>query len=233
MRTSSSTDGDGNVLAVEDLSRSSLRINGGFFVLKRDVVDWIEPGDELVEETFARLIAAREVVAYPTRGSSARWTRSRIVSASSTCTNRVRRPGGGSRRPSTACRSPLGSLIGLSPTEPLRRVLVVGCHADDIEIGCGGTLLTLTRTQPGLEVDWVVLAARGDRGGGSARERRSVPRRRGRVHVEVHGFRDGFLPYVGAEVKEVFEGLKGRIDPTSCSRTPTTTSTRITGSPAS
>jgi glucose-1-phosphate cytidylyltransferase len=63
-----STDGDGNVLAVEDLSRSSLRINGGFFVLKREIVDWIQPGDELVEETFERLIAARELVAYPYEG---------------------------------------------------------------------------------------------------------------------------------------------------------------------
>ena len=61
-------DADGNVLAVEDLSRSDVRINGGFFVLKREVVDLIEPGDELVEETFARLIAERELIAYPYDG---------------------------------------------------------------------------------------------------------------------------------------------------------------------
>jgi glucose-1-phosphate cytidylyltransferase len=59
-----STDEAGNVLAVKDLSSSSLRINGGFFVLKREVVDWIQPGDEFVEETFERLIAAGELVAY-------------------------------------------------------------------------------------------------------------------------------------------------------------------------
>jgi glucose-1-phosphate cytidylyltransferase len=57
-------DADDNVLAVEELSRSDVRINGGFFVLKREVVDLIEPGDELVEETFARLIAERELTAY-------------------------------------------------------------------------------------------------------------------------------------------------------------------------
>jgi glucose-1-phosphate cytidylyltransferase len=61
-------DADGNVLGVEDLSRSDVRINGGFFVLKREVVDLIEPGDELVEETFARLIAERELIAYPYDG---------------------------------------------------------------------------------------------------------------------------------------------------------------------
>jgi glucose-1-phosphate cytidylyltransferase len=63
-----SADEEGNVLAVEDMSRSDLRINGGFFVLKREIMDLIEPGDELVEETFARLIAERELVAYPYEG---------------------------------------------------------------------------------------------------------------------------------------------------------------------
>jgi glucose-1-phosphate cytidylyltransferase len=61
-------DADGNVLAVEDMSNSDVRINGGFFVLRREVIDLIEPGDELVEETFARLIERREVVAYPYEG---------------------------------------------------------------------------------------------------------------------------------------------------------------------
>jgi glucose-1-phosphate cytidylyltransferase len=63
-----STDPDGNVLAVEDMSRSDLRINGGFFVLRREILDLIEPGHDLVEETFAHLIAQRELVAYPYEG---------------------------------------------------------------------------------------------------------------------------------------------------------------------
>jgi glucose-1-phosphate cytidylyltransferase len=63
-----SADEDGNVLAVVDMSRSHLRINGGFFVLKREIMDLIEPGDELVEETFARLIADGDLVAYPYEG---------------------------------------------------------------------------------------------------------------------------------------------------------------------
>jgi glucose-1-phosphate cytidylyltransferase len=46
----------GTVLRVEDMSRSDVRINGGYFVCRRDLLDWIEPGDELVEETFAKLI---------------------------------------------------------------------------------------------------------------------------------------------------------------------------------
>ena len=45
----------------------------------------------------------------------------------------------------------------------VERVLAIGCHADDIEIGCGGTLLALTRSRPALHVTWVVLAASGAR----------------------------------------------------------------------
>jgi glucose-1-phosphate cytidylyltransferase len=58
------TDANGTVVSVADMSTSSVRINGGFFVFRRELLDWIEPGDELVEETFARLIARREVVAF-------------------------------------------------------------------------------------------------------------------------------------------------------------------------
>lgn len=94
-----------------------------------------------------------------------------------------------------------------SLARPLERVLAIGCHADDIEIGCGGTLLALTRAKPGLSVTWVVLAAHGDRTeeAGAAAEA-FLPA--GVADVRVHGFRDGFLPYVGGEVKEVFEALK-------------------------
>jgi glucose-1-phosphate cytidylyltransferase len=45
-----------------------VRINGGFFTCRRELLDWIEPGDELVEETFAKLIPRGEVIAYPYEG---------------------------------------------------------------------------------------------------------------------------------------------------------------------
>ena len=104
-------------------------------------------------------------------------------------------------------------MLTLSVAEPLRRVLAIGCHADDIEIGCGGTLLTLARSNPGLEVDWVVLASPGHERAAEARaSANAFLAGAAKARVAVHGFRDGFLPYVGAEVKDVFEGLKG-IDP--------------------
>jgi LmbE family N-acetylglucosaminyl deacetylase len=89
------------------------------------------------------------------------------------------------------------------------RVLAIGCHADDVEIGCGGTLLWLARERPDIEVTLVVLCASGARAeearasaaaflGGLARPPRLV----------LHELRDGFLPHAGAEVKERFEALK-------------------------
>ena len=50
------------------MSLSDVRINGGFFACRREILDWIQPGDELVEETFAKLIPRGEVIAYPYEG---------------------------------------------------------------------------------------------------------------------------------------------------------------------
>ena len=63
---------------------------------------------------------------------------------------------------------------------PVRRVLALGAHADDIEIGCGATLLALTRARPDIEVTWVVLGAtrRARARGASERGERSSRARR-------------------------------------------------------
>ena len=104
-------------------------------------------------------------------------------------------------------------MLSLSPAEPLGRVLVIGCHADDIEIGCGGTLLALARANPDLEVDWVVLAAEGGRADEARASAEGFLAGVATSRVEVLGFRDGFLPYLGGAVKDAFEALKGRVDP--------------------
>lgn len=94
-----------------------------------------------------------------------------------------------------------------------RRVLVLGAHADDIEIGCGGTLLRLLGGSAPLEVGWVVFCASPER----AREARASAdaflERAARRHVVVKDFRDGYLPYLGAAVKDAFEELKRDFSP--------------------
>lgn len=61
-------DGNGVVLTVEEVRHSYARINGGFFVFRRKIFDLIEPGDDLVDAPFARLIEQGELIAYPYEG---------------------------------------------------------------------------------------------------------------------------------------------------------------------
>jgi LmbE family N-acetylglucosaminyl deacetylase len=92
-------------------------------------------------------------------------------------------------------------------------VLCLGAHADDIEIGCGGTILALLEASPSLAVTWVVFSAdgqRADEARASAADFLSATSRR---DVQIHGFRDGFFPHSGAEIKEAFEELKARTSP--------------------
>jgi LmbE family N-acetylglucosaminyl deacetylase len=91
---------------------------------------------------------------------------------------------------------------------PLRRVLAIGCHSDDVEIGCGGTILSLTRARDDLEVTWVVLGADGDREAEARASAESFLDGAAKSEILVHGFRDAFMPYHGASVKEAFEELK-------------------------
>ena len=99
------------------------------------------------------------------------------------------------------------------PSGPLRRLLVVGAHSDDIEIGCGGTVLRLLRDYPDLEVAWMVMSARDAR---RDEAQSSADALLSSVHnrlVVLHSFRDGFLPYEGGAVKEEFERLKTQVQP--------------------
>ena len=93
------------------------------------------------------------------------------------------------------------------------KVLCLGAHADDIEIGCGGTMLQLLAQQRNLEFHWVVFSARGVRAREARRSARLLLARAGRVHVVVKNFRDGFFPYHAAKIKTFFEKLKATLSP--------------------
>lgn len=98
------------------------------------------------------------------------------------------------------------SLI-LSKTGPFR-VLCLGAHCDDIEIGCGGTVLTLAAAKREIEICWVVFSSDENRKLEALNSANSFLGNIPNHKLIVHRFRDGFLPYSGGEVKERFEQLK-------------------------
>jgi LmbE family N-acetylglucosaminyl deacetylase len=87
-------------------------------------------------------------------------------------------------------------------------ILCLGAHADDIEIGCGGTLLRLLRAHPGFSVHWVVFSAPGPRATEARASAKRFLRGTGPRSVQVHAFRDGFFPDARTPIKEAFEALK-------------------------
>ncbi len=99
--------------------------------------------------------------------------------------------------------------LGLdSPGRPLKRLLAIGAHADDIEIGCGATILKIVRDHPDLEVGWMVLTASEERLDEARISAERMLADAARHEIVLHSFRDSFLPYEGTAVKERFEALK-------------------------
>ena len=99
------------------------------------------------------------------------------------------------------------------PLEKVRTLLVVGAHADDIEIGCGGTILEIARSRPEINIRWVVFSAdesRAKEARQSADDFLSDFKSR---QVQLHAFTDGFYPAEWSEIKQVFEKLKHSIQP--------------------
>ena len=91
--------------------------------------------------------------------------------------------------------------LGRSADRPLRLV-VLGAHADDIEIGAGGTVLRLLTERPHTEVVWTVLSAPGPRAGEARAAARAFLRDASSVRVYVETFRDGFFPAQVEALKE-------------------------------
>jgi len=88
------------------------------------------------------------------------------------------------------------------------KVLFLGAHSDDIEIGCGGTVLRLIRENPKIEMTWVVFSALGERGEEAHKSAQEFLKDVRNKQILVHEFKDGYFPHRGAEIKDIFEQLK-------------------------
>jgi LmbE family N-acetylglucosaminyl deacetylase len=109
-------------------------------------------------------------------------------------------------------RAVLGFSLTAVRGDPLR-IMCLGAHADDIEIGCGGTVLRLLAEHPDASVRWIVFSGDGvRRSEAEDAAGRFLNGCRDRA-VEVHGFRDGYFPDQQAAIKDVFERLKREHQP--------------------
>jgi LmbE family N-acetylglucosaminyl deacetylase len=92
-------------------------------------------------------------------------------------------------------------------------ILCIGAHSDDIEIGCGGTLLRLLAERPGSHVRWVVLSATPERQDEARASAADFLADAGSSDVEVATFRESYFPAAWTEIKDHLNDLRKRADP--------------------
>ena len=95
----------------------------------------------------------------------------------------------------------------------LSRVLCLGAHADDIEIGCGGTILKLAENFKDIVFYWVVFSSNELRAQEALNSARIFLKDSKVENIVIKDFRDGFFPFLGGEIKEYFEKLKQDFSP--------------------
>ncbi|MCF7816567.1 MAG: PIG-L family deacetylase [Kiritimatiellales bacterium] len=96
--------------------------------------------------------------------------------------------------------------------QPLR-VLCLGAHSDDIEIGCGGTLLQLAASGRPLDIQWVVFSGNRSRAEEARNSAGFWLKSIASKSIELHGYRDGFFPNEWAAIKDTFEQTKKAFEP--------------------
>jgi len=93
----------------------------------------------------------------------------------------------------------------------LQHVLCLGAHCDDIEIGCGGTILALLEHYPDLEITWALFTSTEQRLKEAEFGAQQFCRGAAKLNLKIFEFRDGYLPYSGSEVKDTMEQVKREI----------------------
>ena len=92
-------------------------------------------------------------------------------------------------------------------------ILCLGAHSDDIEIGCGGTILKLLRDHSNVQVHWVVFSGEGERADealGSANDLLAYTLEK---RIVVRDYKTSYFPYCGNDIKDCFEEIKKEFTP--------------------
>lgn len=93
------------------------------------------------------------------------------------------------------------------------RLLCLGAHSDDLEIGAGGTILELGERHASGEITWVVFSGVGERRSEAQASGEHFTAAFTRRRIDVHAFEDGFFPSHTSAIKRIFESLKSELQP--------------------
>jgi LmbE family N-acetylglucosaminyl deacetylase len=104
-------------------------------------------------------------------------------------------------------------MLGIDLFQNVSRILCLGAHADDIEIGCGGTILELLSARTEIAIDWCVLSGQGKRRPEAEASAPDFLRGASGVFVDIQNFRDAYFPAEWEAIKTWFESLKTRLKP--------------------
>ena len=102
--------------------------------------------------------------------------------------------------------------FGATADQP-KTFLFLGAHCDDIEIGCGATVLRLVEDYPDAAFHWVIFSSNEKRAAETRRAASVLLAGARQSDVTIKTFRNAFFPYIGIELKEFFETLKASVDP--------------------
>ena len=104
-------------------------------------------------------------------------------------------------------------MLDLSANAKIDSALFLGAHSDDIEIGCGGTILRLVAARPSARIHWVTLSSNGLRAEETRAAAAMLTSGAKSTDVRTEAFAESNFPYHGAEVKAYFERLKREMNP--------------------
>ncbi len=89
-----------------------------------------------------------------------------------------------------------------------QRILCLGAHPDDVEIGCGGTILKLLEEAPKAQVFWIVFSGNQERSKEAYQSADFFLRKTGDKKIIVQQFKESYFPFIGSQIKDYFEELK-------------------------
>ena len=154
-------DDKGMVQPMRASQESEIWINGGYFIFRKEIFDYIQDGDELVVEPFKRLIERGDLMAYRYEGFWRAMDTLRDRQVLEEMIERGDMPW--QLNNDMRGRGELVKALRIAGRGDRLSVLCFGAHSDDIEIGAGATLLSWLDAGRSLDVHWCVLSGAGER----------------------------------------------------------------------